>query len=294
MESTVANERNLQQDQKNYGVKNERIVIWCGSAPNQRALANKIAARYNLAGIVIDRHRAVGPQKPRNKILPAIWDRIRFKKIYDAWSGLMNYYTRQFPKWPAGVPVIEVDSINDSATKEFTGEANPGLIVVSGTALIKEDLISAFSGKGIINLHTGLSPYVKGGPNCTNWCIANNSFHLTGNTIMWLNAGIDSGNIITTETVNILKARSLTEAQRIVMEHAHDLYLRAIGYLMTAEPPYTSVVQNSIAPGNLFFTKMWTKEKKKLLLRNWKQRRRFSSLDNPVTIPLPGAGNNAT
>jgi methionyl-tRNA formyltransferase len=138
-----------------------------------------------------------------------------------------------------------------------------------------------------MNLHTGLSPYVKGGPNCTNWCIANNEWHLTGNTIMWLNAGIDSGNIITTETVDIRSASSLTQAHYLVMEHAHNLYGRAIQYVLSQKAPYNSIPQQSIAKGTLYLTKMWNSEKRKALLNNWKKRS-SASLQIPVkTVPLP-------
>jgi hypothetical protein len=287
VEGAVKDERNLQRYKKINRLRNERIVIWCGAAPNQKALANKIAARYNVAGIVVDKHIRQAKKRQWIKLLASVWDRIRFKKIYDAWKGLMKYYENKFPDWPAGVPVLEVDSINDSQAEKFTGNINPALIIVSGTALIKEPLINISASKGIINLHTGLSPYVKGGPNCTNWCIANNKFELTGNTIMWLNAGIDTGNIITTETVNIRHAGTLAEAHRMVMDHAHTLYLRAIDYIMTTDPPYNSVPQSSIGKGALYLTKMWTVEKKKQLLRNWDKRKSFTTSETPVTISLP-------
>ena len=268
-------------------MSNERIVIWCGDAPNQKALANKIAAQYDVAGIVVDRHKRSGKKRNFSKLLSAIWDRIRFKKIYDSWMALMRYYDASFSQWPASVPLIEVDTINDGATAIFTKDKSPALIVVSGTALIKEPLISIPAAKGIINLHTGLSPYVKGGPNCTNWCIANNENHLIGNTIMWLNDGIDSGNIITTESVDICAAKSLSTAHQVVMDHAHELYLKAIEYIIKSNPPYQSVAQSSICKGNLYLTKMWTGEKKKQLLKNWSKRKTFKSDSEPVTVPLP-------
>lgn len=266
-------------------VKKIKIVIWCGSGANQKALANKMAADFNVAGIVIDDHSG---RKKRRKLvqLPGLlWDRFRFRKIYQAWGNLMQYYGRKFPSWP-GVPQIKVPDINTKEAEIFTRELRPDLIVVSGTSLIKEPLLSIPVSIGIINLHTGLSPYVKGGPNCTNWCIANNSFQLVGNTIMWLNAGIDAGNIITTETINIQKADNLNTAHQTVMDHAHDLYLKAIGYLSETEPPYNSVPQNSIEKGQLYLTKMWTAAKKNNLLRNWKKRRSFVGNEIPKTISL--------
>jgi len=268
-------------------MSNGRIVIWCGAAPNQKALANKIAAKYEVAGIVVDRHKHAVKKTKWSKLLSAIWGRIRFKKIYDSWKELMRYYDASFSQWPASVPLIEVDTINESATAIFTKEKSPALIVVSGTALIKEPLISIPVSKGIINLHTGLSPYVKGGPNCTNWCIANNEFHLVGNTIMWLNAGIDSGNIITTETVDICAAKSLGAAHQVVMNQAHELYLKVIEYIIKTNPPYQSVAQSSICKGALYLTKMWTGEKKKQLLRNWDKRNLFKNTSAPVTVSLP-------
>jgi len=271
-------------------VKKIKIVIWCGPAANQKALANKIAAEFEIAGIVIDTHSGRKKKKNLAELPATLWDRFRFGAIYNAWGNLMKYYDRKFPGWPPAAQ-INVPDINSKETEIFTRELQPDLIVVSGTALIKEPLLSIPVSIGIINLHTGLSPYVKGGPNCTNWCIANNTFQLVGNTIMWLNAGIDAGNIIVTETVDIKNAGNLDEAHRIVMDHAHGLYLKAIGYLSDSEPPFNSVPQSSIDKGQLYLTKMWTTAKKNDLLRNWKKRRSFVGNEIPKTISLMGNKN---
>lgn len=262
-----------------------KIVIWCGSGANQKALANKMSAEFDVAGIVVDLHSGKRTRKNILQLPFVLWDRFRFRKIYAAWSSLMKYYDQQFPAWP-GIPYLKVPQINDAQIKIFTENLQPDLIIVSGTALIRKSLLDIKTSVGIINLHTGLSPYVKGGPNCTNWCIANNTFHLVGNTIMWLNEGIDSGNIITTETVNIQNAADLNEAHRIVMDHAHDLYIRSVRYLSVAEPPYNSVPQKSIDKGQLYLTRMWTTDKKKQLLKNWKHRKSFVAPFSPKTISL--------
>jgi hypothetical protein len=74
------------------------------------------------------------------------------------------------------------------------------------------------------------------------------------------------------------------------MEHAHDLYIRSIDYLLTATPPFVSVPQSSIGKGNLFLTKMWTSAKRQDLLRNWKKRKDYQPDQTPVqTVPLPEA-----
>ena len=267
-------------------VPTRKIVIWCGAAPNQKALANKISKRFNIAGIVIA-STIKGRKKRRIRELPAIiLDRIRFRKIYTSWKCLMKFYNDRYQAWPQ-VPILKVDDINSIKVIEFTENIQPDLVAVSGTALIKEPLLKVKTKIGIINLHTGLSPYVKGGPNCTNWCIANNTWHLIGNTIMWLNSGIDAGNIITNETIDIRAAEDLKKAHIQVMEHAHDLYLRTIYYLFSGDPPYQSVSQESIDKGKLYLNKMWNTEKRKRLLYNWKLRMSEQPLVKPQTISLP-------
>jgi hypothetical protein len=73
------------------------------------------------------------------------------------------------------------------------------------------------------------------------------------------------------------------------MEHAHDLYLRAIDYLVNTQPPYKAIPQQSLEKGKLFLTKMWTAAERKKLLNNWKARKDYTEEKNkPVTIDLPG------
>ena len=268
-------------------VKDKRIVIWCAGAPNQKALACKIAKQFPLSGIVIDERTHATTPKNLSTLPWLIWDRLRFRSVYASWKKLQQHYNQIFHSWPE-VPILRVPDINNDKTSEFTGDLQPDLIIVSGTALVKKKLLDTAATIGIINLHTGLSPYVKGGPNCTNWCIANNDWHLVGNTIMWLNAGIDSGNIITSERVDIRQLPDLFEAQKEVMERAHDLYLRAISYLLTKQPPYNSVPQQSLAKGNLFLTKMWTATQRKRLVKNWRHRKSYGETISAITIQLPG------
>lgn len=264
----------------------KRIVICCGAAPNQRALAGKIAEKFNVVGIVKEKRKAQQDKKSVVSLLYKIYDRLKYSVIYNAWKKLQDHYSATYPEWPE-VPVFNTESVNTKATENFIKELAPDLVVISGTSIVKEPLLSIPAYIGMINLHTGLSPYVKGGPNCTYWCIANNDWHLVGNTIMWINAGIDSGNIITTETIDIRQASSLFEAQQQVMEHAHDLYVRAIAYLLNTQPPYISVAQSTFDVSRLFYTKMWTAEKRADLLKNWRKRKRVTLLPAPSTIALP-------
>jgi methionyl-tRNA formyltransferase len=264
----------------------KKIVMWCDGSANQKALAAKMAQQFLVVGIIIDEKKSLSKKRTIKSPPLLVWDRLKFFSVYRGWKKMQQYYQERFRNWPE-VPVLRVPSINSDEAEDFTKRLSPDLVVVSGTQLIKETMLNIPVEIGMINLHTGLSPYVKGGPNCTNWCIANNEWHLIGNTIMWINAGIDSGNIITTETIDIRKAGNLFEAHKLVMEHAHDLYIRAIEYLITHSPPYQSIQQNSLGKGRLFLTKMWTAEKRKLLLENWRKRNKVELHQLPICVSLP-------
>ncbi len=286
MEGSTSDSRHHQQRKENMEITGKRIVVWCGAAANQKALVNKIAEKYTIAGIVIDLYPGGEKKRKLTELAALIWDRVRYKKIYYSWKNLMVYYNKRFKSWP-DVPLLKVEGINKTEVVDFTEKLRADLIIVSGTALIKEPLLNVKAKTGIINLHTGLSPHVKGAPNCTNWCIANNTWNLIGNTIMWLNAGIDAGSIITTETIDIRNAKDLNDAHIAVMEHAHELYLRSIRYLINNNPPYQSVSQKNLGEGKLYLNRMWTAEKRKQMLHNWKNRKQATFQLAVVTVPLP-------
>lgn len=71
----------------------------------------------------------------------------------------------------------------------------PDLIFIFGSYIVKEPLLSLLPPGHTINLHLGLSPYYRGsGTNF--WPFVNDELQYLGSTIMHLDAGIDTGDII--------------------------------------------------------------------------------------------------
>jgi len=247
------------------------IVLWIGNAPNQRALANKLAEAFNVVGIVTET-RKTKRRITIKKIIEVGFERIFLSSINGAWRGMQEFYEKNFPDYP-NVSRLDVENINSTNVLEFSYNLKPDLIVVSGTRLIRKKLLSIDVSKGILNLHTGLSPYIKGGPNCTNWCIATNQFHLVGNTVMWIDEGIDSGNIVTSEFTDIDWGNmSLFDIHIRVMEHAHSLYKKAINFILNGGQ--SNVPQSEIGDGKTFYTKEWSLIYKIKLIRNLKRIRK--------------------
>lgn len=245
-----------------------RIVLLCTSLPHQVALANKIAAEFNLAGIVVEK-KSAGKRKKftlKNIATKFIY-KIAFRQIVNAWSKMLDYYKQRYLKLP-DTKVLEVVNINEDAVKNFIADAKADLVMVSGTSMIRKNILSAPLSIGMINLHTGLSPYIKGAPNCTNWCIANNQFHLIGNSVMWIDAGIDSGDLLATSIVGFNGKENLTEVHIKVMEEAHALYLKAVRTI--THNSAKRVKQSSIATGKTYYSKDWNFGANLRLLKNFK------------------------
>lgn len=240
------------------------LLLWIGNESNQKALANMLAKDFNIVGIVTE-SRQHKRKITLNKIIHSIYEKIFLSALNKAWWGMKDYYENKYSDYPL-VNRIDVENINSDEAYNFSKDLNPDLIIVSGTGLVKSKMLSVKTKKGILNLHTGLSPYIKGGPNCTNWCIATNQYHLVGNTIMWIDEGIDSGNIVTTELTKIDWGKSLLDIHIAVMEHAHQLYVKAIKFIEQGN--ISNVKQSDICDGKTYYTKEWKLNNKRDLIRN--------------------------
>ena len=244
-----------------------KIVLWIGNGANQKALANRIHSKHKVDLIIVEsRKRKI--KMGFSKILDRLADKLFFASLNDAWFQMLRHYEVNNKNYP-DTQLIHTDAINNDLVYKTTVDAHPDLIIVSGTGMIREKLLSLKPRLGIMNLHTGLSPYVKGGPNCTNWCLATAQFHLIGNTIMWIDKGIDSGNIITNETTQFTGKESLADIHLKVMEHAHELYVRAIDTVVKGG--HSSVSQDKIVSGKTYYTRDWNLAQKRNALANFKK-----------------------
>lgn len=248
-----------------------RIVLLCNAQHNQVALANKIAGRFQLAGIVIEKQQGnKRPKRSFSKLFEKLLNKTVFISLRNAWFGMLEHYKNIYPSFPAARS-ISVNNINDPETVDFINELKPDLLMVSGTSLVRKNILELSIPLGIINLHTGLSPYIKGGPNCTNWCIADNKMHLIGNTVMWIDAGIDSGDLLCTALTPLTGRETLLELHIKVMEHAHRIYLDAVQQIKDGPGSCPRVKQSGIAEGTVYYNRQWNWKAKLALLRNMKK-----------------------
>lgn len=241
-----------------------RVVLWLENDEIQCALANKIFTSFEVVGIVKET-RKVPKKFSFRKVFEALLERIFLPDLRSAWLNLKRYYRLRYPSFP-NVSMLEVENINDSLVRIFSEDLSPDLIVVSGTRMIRNENLNTNIRIGMLNLHTGLSPYIKGGPNCTNWCLAESMIGYIGNTVMWIDQGIDTGSIFFSEFVPLENVKSLSDLHVRVMEEAHKLYIVSLASVKNSA--IQRVPQKEIGEGITYYSKQWNLLKKYKAIRN--------------------------
>jgi len=93
------------------------------------------------------------------------------------------------------IPILYKEVNSEFIFKKIQS-VDPDAMIVFGASIIREPLLSLGKKNRFINLHLGLSPYYKG--NGTNfWPFINDELEFLGSTILHIDSGIDTGDIIT-------------------------------------------------------------------------------------------------
>jgi methionyl-tRNA formyltransferase len=183
-----------------------RIVLLLSDSASNRYLVNKLTDSFDLVGIVIqkDVSESIGQKIERiggfKDIVRHMMLRIKMHGAFCEGRVLENkyFYKNNEPRaLPRNIPVIRTHDINSPNVRSFIANLKPDLVAVSGTQLLREPILSlATSIKyGIVNMHTGLSPYIRGG-NASFWALYSNRPQHIGATIHYVDRDIDKGDII--------------------------------------------------------------------------------------------------
>lgn len=187
-----------------------RVAILCCDGLYQRSLIQRAAAAFTLVGVVL--HRPVDPGRTLAARLRRYRSPLTLLRHLQA-RYLMRGYQRQAaplvrelfypdgqpPLIPGGIPVVSVANVNDPAAVDLVRGWAPDIVLVNGTNLLRQPMLDLIPDMplGIINLHTGLSPYTRGG-NCNLYVLLQGHPEWVGITVHHIDPGIDSGDLIIT------------------------------------------------------------------------------------------------
>jgi folate-dependent phosphoribosylglycinamide formyltransferase PurN len=156
-----------------------------------RASARRLARETNLVGIVSE---AKVPVMSSPEQLPEP-DQLIIRQHFMEREAVERRFFGSDVAFP-DTKLCEVPqgAINAPAVLEWVQQQQPDLIVLYGTGLLKQPLLSAFENR-IVNIHLGLSPYYRGaGTNF--WPLVNREPEYVGATIHLAVERVDAGGIL--------------------------------------------------------------------------------------------------
>jgi methionyl-tRNA formyltransferase len=257
-----------------------RAVVLCCEGPFQRHLVRRVAEEFDLEGVVW-----VRPPQPKGSLrdrlarycsLPALRRYVEARALLPRYERRGEALRRELMGSDHAplpdVPRFVTDQINSAEVAAFVSAQAPDIVLVNGTPLLRSPLLELLPRipLGIINLHTGLSPYSRGG-NCNLFMLLEGRPELVGNTVHHIDAGIDSGDIILSEQVPmqaddcwemidvrtfqsgielLLQGAALLhdgDAPRVAQWEAGKLFLKRTGY--TYEPWHRLAANRVLARG---------------------------------------------
>ena len=243
-----------------------KVLFLTANTPQNRGLAHQVAQEHELCAIVYENRfesgqRLKGFLKKSGynpfKLALKLWQKYRMRPTDNAVASYIENNFAAYPEFPPA-EVLETPNVNDPATKELIQKHKPDVILVSGTRIVRKPIIDLRPKYGIINMHTGLSPYYNGGPSCTFWCLYNEEIEALGATTMFIDEGIDSGNIIFTDRVIPKTDDSHASLEYKAIELGNQLMLKSLKRV-EQDPDFKGVPQHEVTTeGKLYYTRDFT------------------------------------
>ncbi len=131
-----------------------------------------------------------------------------------------------------GIPFYFVRNHSSEMTAALVRKRQIDLLVNAGTPRILGPDILAAPRRGILNCHPGLLPEFRG-CSCVEWAIYLDQ--QVGNTVHFMNEGIDEGPIVLREGLTFGKRETYVDVRVKVHEHGLDLLARAVKRLIETQ-----------------------------------------------------------
>ena len=165
-----------------------KIVIFTGNSVRHKFVANSLAKEVDDCLIISECNSSDSFSDQSNSNTSI---RNHFNLRYDTEKQFFS--GNDF--FDGNVLPILYKEVNLQFVFELVQKFNPDIMFVFGSSIIKEPLLSLTPNK-FVNLHLGISPYYRGsGTNF--WPFINNELEFVGSTLLHLDPGIDTGDIIT-------------------------------------------------------------------------------------------------
>lgn len=134
-------------------------ILWIGgNHPRHLYFINKIQTTFEISGVIIQNRENIVPQPPENiedidrkNFIKHFSNRFFAEKKFFGSPNLPNCETH----------IVTSDTLNSQKCLNFIKSINPDVVLIFGSDLIKNPLLSVLP-KQTINLHLGISPRYRG------------------------------------------------------------------------------------------------------------------------------------
>jgi phosphoribosylglycinamide formyltransferase-1 len=122
--------------------------------------------------------------------------------------------------------IVRVGSINDNRVIDLLKELDPDAVVVNGTRIISKKILDALEAP-FINTHAGITPKYRG-VHGGYWALANDDTAHCGVTIHLVDTGIDTGEVLYQENIEVTDKDSFNTYPLLQLAKALPLMRRAL------------------------------------------------------------------
>jgi methionyl-tRNA formyltransferase len=166
-----------------------RAIVLTSTMRRHQFVANTLSGRCDVVG-VWQETKSFEPMK----YAASPEDEAVIARHFDARDASEEEYFAAHATVHAPARRVPATGCNDPLEIALMRRADPDVVLVFGTGLLKQPLIDSFPGR-ILNIHLGLSPHYRGaGTNF--WPLVNGEPEYCGATIHFLDIGVDTGPII--------------------------------------------------------------------------------------------------
>jgi len=190
-----------------------RVVLFSGRGDSSDAVFAYLKEHHELVGVVID-----GPSSRKLMVKRRIKKLGYFTVFLQALfqKGIVpllmkSSKNRQEELWKT-IKTEAVDgfknkllpkTINDDEVIDFVKKCNADIIIVNGTRIIKKKIINGVN-LPMVNIHVGITPKYRG-VHGGYWALVNKDKGHCGVTAHLIDAGIDTGGVISQRTIEVSK-----------------------------------------------------------------------------------------
>jgi phosphoribosylglycinamide formyltransferase 1 len=176
-----------------------KIALITGPGLNHRYFVNRLNREFPIECVFVEEviYPSFTAESPRHQEAWEWFFRRRREYEENTFADSESWTQKNQPPY---IPIL-TGQLNSTDTLKILQARQPEIIILFGTGLIGRKIMDRFPNR-IINLHVGLSGEYRGS-SCNFWPIYDGRLDCLGATLLKINAGIDTGEVLAQATIDI-------------------------------------------------------------------------------------------